>query len=176
MNASFRSKALLLALALLGGCAQYQWQKYGATQQDFNRESYECQVEAARLYPAAIVTQQLTSGYTTPSTTNCYGSGSAYGVGSTVYGSSSTNCTTTPGQTVAPVTYTADANTSNRNQATQACMVARGWQRVRITGNQRTQPTASGMSCAVDAECPAGNSCRSKRGGGTECRPIQLSN
>lgn len=132
-----KRERLMVALAsclavLMTGCAQYQWQKPGATQSEFNRDSYDCQMEAARAYPSAIVVQQLTAGYTTPATTNCYGSGSAYGVGGTVYGNSSTNCTTTPGQVVPPQTYTADANAGNRKQATQACMNARGYELVRV--------------------------------------------
>lgn len=128
-------KALLLvsvAAVAMSGCAQYQWQKYGATQDDFNRDTYQCQMEAARVYPAAIVTQSLTSGYTTAATTNCYENGSAYGAGNTVYGSSTTNCTTTPGQQVAPVTYTVDANQNNRRNAANSCMVARDYQRVQV--------------------------------------------
>ena len=37
----------LLSPILLSGCAQYQWQKYGATQSDFNRDSYEYQAAQA---------------------------------------------------------------------------------------------------------------------------------
>jgi hypothetical protein len=130
----------LLSLILLSGCAQYQWQKYGATQSDFNRDSYECQIEAARTYPTQIVTRQITSGYTTPSTTQCYGtgsaSGSAYGNSGYVYGSSygrsNVNCTTMPGQYVPGVTATEDINAGNRVQAARACMYARGWQLIRV--------------------------------------------
>ena len=109
-------------VGLLGGCAQYQWKKYGATREDFNRDTYQCQMEAASAYPAAIVNQQLMSGYQTPASTNCYSSGFGY--------SSTTTCTTTPGRTVPPVTYTVDANEDNRAQATKACMYARGYQLV----------------------------------------------
>lgn len=123
--------ALTVSLAL-GGCAQYQWQKYGATQNDFNRDGYECQMEAARVFPTQVVTQQIRSGYTTPSTTNCYGSGSAYGRSGYTYGTNDMHCTTTPGQRVAPVTSTFDANADNRNRAAMQCMQARGWQRVRV--------------------------------------------
>jgi hypothetical protein len=116
----------------VSGCAEYKWQKIGSTQADFNRDSYECEMEAARTYPTALVTQQLAAGYTTPSTTNCYGSGSATGFGGTVYGNNTVNCTTTPGQVVRPVTYTADANADNRQQAAKACMYAHGYQLLRV--------------------------------------------
>lgn len=119
-------------LLLLSGCAQFRWQKAGTTQSDFNRDSYECQTEAARTYPTQVVTQQVTSGYTTPSTTNCYGSGSAYGNLGYVYGNSNVNCTTTPGQHVPGVTSTVDVNANNRAQAAKSCMYARGWQLVQV--------------------------------------------
>lgn len=158
------------SLALLNSCAQYQWQKAGASQQDFSRDSYQCQIEAARAFPSAIVTQQITAGYTTPAMTNCYGSGSAYGSGSTVYGSTTTNCTTTPGQSVAPLALAVDANKSNREQVTNACMFARGWQLIQLTSNGGGASPASGITCQSDSDCRAGQSCRSRSGSGTECR------
>gem|GEM_PF-1601451 len=122
---------LLFPIAAAPGCTQYHWVKEGGTQAQFNRDSYECQMEAVRAYPAAIVTQQLTAGYSTPGRTNCYSTGSAYGSGNTAYGSSSTNCTTTPSQSNAPVTYTVDANQNNRVQAGKACLFARGYKLIR---------------------------------------------
>ena len=116
----------------LSGCAQFQWHKAGATQGEFNRDSYECQTEAARTYPTQVVTQQVTSGYTTPSTTDCYGTGSAYGNSGYVYGNSNVNCTTTPGQHVPGVTFTVDVNANNRAQAARQCMYAHGWQLIRV--------------------------------------------
>ena len=126
------TKFLILGVSLLTGCAQYQWQKYGLTQEELNLDSYQCQMEAARTFPTAVVSQQITTGYTTPATTNCTGMGSAYDVGGMVYGSSNTNCVTTPGQRVAPVTITSDANQFNRDYATKACMVARGYRLVQV--------------------------------------------
>ena len=126
------TKFLVVCASLLTGCAQYQWQKYGLTQDELNLDYYQCQMEAARTFPTAVVTQQIATGYTTPTTTNCTGMGSVYGIGGTVYGSSNTNCVTTPGQTVAPVTVTSDANQYNRDYATKACMVARGYRLVQV--------------------------------------------
>lgn len=116
-----RSFQVLIVAALLGGCAQYSWFKQGATRDDFNRDSYQCQMEAANAYPTLMVRQQLTSGYTTPATTSCYGN-------NTAWGSSSMNCTTLPGQNVAPTYMNSDANADNRLQAARNCMFARGYQ------------------------------------------------
>ena len=121
----------LLVLAL-AGCAQYKWQKYGSNRSEFNRDSYECQMEAAKAYPTVMVAQQQSPGYTTAATTSCRGNGSAYGVGGTIYGNNTVNCTTTPGQVVAPVTYAEDANSNNRSQAAKSCMYARGYKLVRV--------------------------------------------
>ena len=111
---------MVLVVAVTSGCAQHRWQKYGATQSEFNNDTYECQTEAARTYPAQMVTEQITSGYTTPSNTNCYGN------------SKNINCTTTGGQYVPGVTSPVDVNANNRLQAAKQCMYARGWQLVRV--------------------------------------------
>jgi hypothetical protein len=130
-------KSILVLFALLvasatSGCAQYRWQKYGSTQDEFNKDAYECQNEAARTYPPHMVTQQITAGYTSPSTTNCYGNGSAYGSYGNVYGNSNVNCTTTPGQYHPGVTSTTDANRYNREQTFKQCMYARGYEYVKV--------------------------------------------
>ena len=117
---------------LLSGCATYQWEKPGATQADFNRDNYECQTEAARTYPTTVVQVPISSGYTMPSNTSCTTHGTAYGSGNTVYGNSNTDCTTTPGQTVAPATVPIDENANNRSNAFHNCLVARGWSLVRV--------------------------------------------
>lgn len=131
-----RQSVLIMGCSLLtiflSGCAQFQWQKYGATSNEVNRDLYECQTEAAMTYPTQVVSQQITPGYTTPSTTNCYGTGSAYGSSGYVYGNSNTNCTTTLGQHVSGVMSTVDVNSNNRAQAAKQCMYARGWQLIRV--------------------------------------------
>ena len=119
-----RLTVLVLATTLLSGCATYQWQKHGATQADFNRDSYQCQAEAARTYPTYVVRQQVSQGYTTPAHTNCSGT---YG-----YGSSYATCTTTPGYHVPGYTVTTDVNEGNRNQMAMQCMYSRGYQRVQV--------------------------------------------
>ena len=130
-----RSILVSFAVALVAttsGCAQYQWQKHGVTQSEFNKDAYECQTDAARSYPPQMVTQQITSGYTSPSTTNCYGNGSAYGSYGNVYGSSNVNCTTTPGQYHPGYTSTTDVNLTSRVQAFKMCMYSRGYEYVKV--------------------------------------------
>jgi hypothetical protein len=39
---------VVFAAALLGGCAQYAWQKPGASTQDFNQDRYRCMQESTR--------------------------------------------------------------------------------------------------------------------------------
>lgn len=138
MNRGLQTLVFVPILGLLAGCAQYQWRKQGSTREQFNQESYECQMQAAAAFPAAIVSQQMTSGYQTPAVTNCTSSGSAYGSYGNVYGNSNTNCTTTPGQTVRPVVYTSDANQENRAQASKACLYARGYELVRVDQQSRS--------------------------------------
>jgi hypothetical protein len=114
----------LLALSMLAGCATYQWSKDGATQADFQGDRYQCNNEAARSYPPAVITQQVTQGYTTAAYTTCNSNGDAY--------SSNTNCTTTGGQYVPPTYVNVDANAGNRAQAQRQCMFAHGYEIVRV--------------------------------------------
>lgn len=136
----------LLSQIFLSGCAQYQWQKYGATPSDFNRDSYACQTEAARTFPTQVVTQQTTPGYTTPSTINCHGTGSAYGNSGYAYGNSNVNCTTIPGQHVPAVASTVDVNADNRTQLAMQCMYARGWQLAQVAQPRNEVTPSPGKS------------------------------
>lgn len=126
---------LIIGIALcqvISGCAQYQWRKQGSTQLEFNKDNYECQSEAAIIYPTQIVQEQRSSGYTTPSTTNCDGNESTYESAGKAYGNSQINCTTKPGKRVQGVTKTTDVNKRNRNESAKQCMYARGWERIRV--------------------------------------------
>ena len=123
---------LALTVGTLAGCASYEWEKSGASQADLNRDSYECQMEAARTYPTAITQIPISSGYSMPTMTSCSGTGTAYANGNTINGNSNTDCVTSPGQTVAPVTVPIDVNTNNRANATRECFFARGYQLVRV--------------------------------------------
>lgn len=123
---------LPLLLMQLGGCAQFVWHKAGASRDDLNRDRYECQMEAAQVFPTIPVNKQLTAGYVGPDRTRCNTTGSAYGASGNVYANSNTSCTTTQGQVVQPVTYTTDINRNNREDAAISCLRARGYQRVRV--------------------------------------------
>lgn len=106
----YKKIALAIALPLLlSGCAQKLW--YGQNPQ---RDIYECQQEAARAYAPAMYNSTVGVGYTTPSYTTC----NAYGY--------SANCVTTGGNYVPPAQVTLDANSSNRNNHFNYCMVSRG--------------------------------------------------
>ena len=112
---------LLITGHMLTGCAQYQWQKYGSTANDYNRDVYGCNSETARMYTPLFMKEQLTQGHTTPSTTNCSANVSG-----------NVNCVTTPGTYKPGVSVTVDENENNREQAFIQCMYARGWQRVLV--------------------------------------------
>lgn len=108
----------------LPGCAQYYWKKSGAGQAEFNRDSYECQMEAARVFPTQIVVEQLSAGFRSPSSTDCITTNAGYG-------RSASSCTTTPGLVVPPVTNSVDVNSENRARSAMQCLYSRGWQRYR---------------------------------------------
>ncbi len=105
-----------IALALVG-CTTY-WQHIDPlydSQRNWDRDAYNCEMEAARSYPVAVVTQTYGTGYTTASSTNC----NSYG--------GFTKCTTTPGRYVPPPTSTVDVNETNRFNAEIQCLRAAGW-------------------------------------------------
>ena len=61
------------------------------------------------------------------------------------------------------------------NDETTTCLQNLGYQLQQT--NQSVQPTVqdnsvalSTMSCGADSDCPTGQSCRSRKGGGTTCR------
>lgn len=61
----------------------------------------------------------------------------------------------------------------SRNKYATACMEDRGWQQ-RSAGRSKSSQTiespSATMVCKIDSDCGQGRSCRSKKGGGTECR------
>lgn len=103
-----RFYASAAAAVFLSGCAG--WSKPGATESDFRRDSYQCEMEAARAYPVMIVTS---GGYRTPDNTNCR----------VVYGQ--VQCQTTPGATLYQTQ--SDANLNARTAAHGQCLRARGY-------------------------------------------------
>ena len=100
---------------LLTGCAE-KWIKPGATQQEFEAMRSACISRAYSFHPPMNRQVQISSGYTTPITTNCNGFG--YSI----------NCYQTGGQYIAPAYITIDDNLSARNQETRTCFFSNGWQ------------------------------------------------
>lgn len=109
------------ALLALAGCTQYQWYKENATQDDFNRDVYACDIESAKAYPAIPSIQPVSPGYMSPGLTRCYSSPSGH-----------TRCFSSPGYFMPPAMGTVDLNEDNRNQAANRCMVARGWRLIEV--------------------------------------------
>ena len=111
---------IFLLFLLIPGCAQYAWYNPNKGEAEFNQDRYRCLQEASRLYPPQLATRQITGGYQTPSTTNCYDSGSGI------------QCQTTPGYYSPPVFTTEDVNEANRQNTFNICMQADGWTLQRV--------------------------------------------
>lgn len=104
-----KNKISALALILLTGCASSVW-----VGQNPERDMHECKAEATRHYPPALYSQQVGTGYTSPSHTSCNAIGN------------SVTCNTTGGNYTPPPTVTSDANSSERNKYISYCMIQRG--------------------------------------------------
>lgn len=122
----------IIASILATGCAHYKWEKAGASEIDQRRDQYECDKEAAQIYPPNFVTKQITQGYIAPSTTTCNNTGSARIFGNTVNAQENINCTTRPGQQSQGITRVDDVNGVNRYEASKSCMRARGWNLIKV--------------------------------------------
>ena len=109
-----RFKILALFCFFLTGCAT-GWYRPDTTESEFYRDRYECQQQAAQMYPVMIIKRVIHPGYQAPAQTDC-----------TSYGNQ-VSCTTTPGAHTPPITTTEDANLSNRNNASSACLNSRGY-------------------------------------------------
>lgn len=113
----YKLVTILLVGFMLSGCAQYQWEKSGATSRELNKDLYRCQTEAAKTFPTYMVTGQDNAGFTDTATTRCDSYSTTLGKESRT---SNVDCTTT-------ALPTTDANANNRDRATEQCMYARGW-------------------------------------------------
>ncbi|MDO9435237.1 hypothetical protein [Hydrogenophaga sp.] len=122
----------LAIVVLLAGCAQYRWQKAGASNADFNRDMYACEMQAARTFPPYYIQREVRAGYMVPSTTRCSGSNTTQGSGNAVVNNTNSICTTTPGRYVPPVIQDLDANATKRSDATTSCLYASGYRRVEV--------------------------------------------
>jgi hypothetical protein len=103
-----------LCIVVLAGCA-IGWSRPNTTEAEFYQDRYQCEQQAAQMYPVAMVQRTVGSGYQAPAQTNCY-----------TYGNN-TSCTTTPGTYTPPATVTEDANSVNRNVAFQSCLNSKGY-------------------------------------------------
>lgn len=110
--------AVLASTALMAGCVE-KWDKPGATEAEFLQTKADCQGKAHSQYPPMMRQVQLTAGYTTPVTFNCYG-----------YGYSQT-CSQSGGQYVPPQMTTVDDNEFPRVFAVRECLRANGWSPVK---------------------------------------------
>ena len=148
----------LLVLSI-SGCATYSWYHPYKGTNEFNQDKYTCIQQSAQAFPVVVKQSTYGTGYTSPSHTTC----------SSYYGQM--NCTTTPGTYVPPVTSSVDVNEGNRTQAFNSCMIANGWSLRKDNGSVGNEYSmSSSMECLTNADCRDGESCRSKKGGGTECR------
>ena len=112
--------ALSLAILITGCAHQYMWVKPGASQSEFHADNYECQREAAMMYPAAIVNQQLPRLAGAGNTLDSDCRAVSYG------GTTRMVCKTeVPNQL--PDTVLVDANSNNRIQAVNSCLQAIGY-------------------------------------------------
>lgn len=105
---------MLAAAANLTGCA-IGWERPGGTPMELDRDRFECQQQAAQMYPQVMVQRQVGGGYVTPSHTECRGY------------EPRVSCTTYPGYFVPPRFAIEDANEDNRNGAVSACLRDRGY-------------------------------------------------
>lgn len=131
---------LIIGLSCTTSCATYRWVHPTKTINEFHQDNSACLQQAAQAFPVTmIITTQ--PGYQYPSKTNCTGYGNQI------------NCTTTPGYTTPPSTYSYDANLGNRNRALESCMNARGWtlQEVKSRPQASSNPSGGTLKDGVDA-------------------------
>lgn len=121
----------VISLALmLTGCAE-KWEKFGATEQEFEAMKAACISRASARFPPMMRQVQLTNGYTTPVITNCNGFG--YSV----------SCFSSGGQYVPPTYIAIDDNTGARDQDTRSCFYENGWHPVKDHSDQEASISAS---------------------------------
>lgn len=106
--------AVLASTAVLVGCAT-KWDKPGASEHEFRSDLYQCQREAAGMYPGSNM-MATGPGYQMPSQTRCT---PTYGGG--------VNCTTIPGASAPPTQM--DMAPFQRAQAVESCLQARGYRK-----------------------------------------------
>lgn len=112
--------ALLVSVVLLGGCAAAQWNRPETDEAQFNQDRYQCQLDAASMYPVPNASPATTPG---PLLTDC-----------TTYGAS-TSCTTRQGP-ARPDFYAQGQNSGaalgamlGRGAAFNSCLESKGYRR-----------------------------------------------
>lgn len=100
----------ILFAALMTACASGQWERPGASAQDVERDLYQCEREAAQMYPPHMV--ENTYGSSTTTTEECKETGGKL------------KCTS---KTVAPTKSVSDANDMRRDSAQRSCMRSRAY-------------------------------------------------
>lgn len=159
---------LLIFVILVVGCAPGHWVmlKHGhpADPSEIRADSLACERDAAFTYPFAPVVTSKGGGSSGSSYTNCSSLG--YSV----------NCDTYGGGYTAPTVTTSDGNEGTRQRFYKSCMAALGYERIFVpdprvsTRTDSADSRAARMICERRSDCEAGKDCRSKAGGGTECR------
>jgi len=115
---------LTICIATIYGCVTYGWVKDGATEIDFNRDSYECERQTQRDYPIII---ERAPSYKTDSITNCSG------IYNNVY------CTTTGGEVVQGEIISNDKLFYQRWAAKDSCLRASGWRKIEVSKSDRSR-------------------------------------
>ncbi|WP_431259930.1 hypothetical protein ACQ86G_07095 [Roseateles chitinivorans] len=103
--------AVLCVALLLTGCSSGQWLREGASPVDIDHDSFDCEREAARMYPPSI-TKDSQFGGSSSENKKCTKKGDT------------TECNTT---TTPAYTRLIDANEGRRSQAQDSCMRGKGY-------------------------------------------------
>lgn len=110
-------KAIVISsVGLLSGCAMV-WTRPNTTEAEFYQDRYQCEQQAAQMYPAIMTQRAVGASFQAPSRTDC----SAYG--------NNISCQTAPGMSVQPNVVTEDANSLSRLMASDDCLKAKGYTR-----------------------------------------------
>lgn len=125
---SHRTWILIVLSIVFSGCHHYVWVHPTKGENEFRKDNYECEREAAETYPVSMQPFLSNSGYQAPSTTDCQ----SYG--------NNISCTTTRGVSTPPSTSYIDVNIRNRKSAFVSCMNARNWTQQR---QEKTKSTDS---------------------------------
>lgn len=106
----------------LGGCAQYQWVKPGASLQEFQRDHYHCLKESLDQAPPVYQTIDPSGGMPVREKLRSICSEQA----------GLTDCSVKRQQEYGGMPYTTDLNEPTRAGLYSACLNAQGWQQVRV--------------------------------------------